>query len=551
MMESMIESAELPHRPLCASSAASASSVAPALHSPCPLVRLEDICKSFGAVKANRNITLDIHPARIKALLGENGAGKSTLMSMLAGQSNPDSGRIFIDGASVNFASPKDALAAGIGMVYQHFMLVNAMTVTENLILGQSSGLLHPKQMAAKVTDLAHYYGLDVDPEARIADLSMGERQRVEILKLLSRNCRVLILDEPTAVLTQLEIDQLFTALRRIASEGKAIVFISHKMKEVLELADEIDILRSGEIVDSFLREDVKDVSVLASRMIGSAMVEESDVQPAEKGECLLRVENLSGGQLNNVSFSLHRGEVLAVTGVAGNGQSHLVEMLCGLRKPDKGTIEIFGQSSEVFFKSRTDTGGLVYIPEDRKGVATCPNLNLVDNFLLTNRFLFEKNMMIDRTKSQSATRDIISEYQVMPGDEQATAASLSGGNLQKLVLGREFFRDPRLIIAENPTQGLDVGAMNEVWNRILEARKTAGLLLVTSDLSEAMRLADTFAVMYRGVFMDVFPRSAVDKLEQIGLLMAGMHLDGSQHINMQADVQPGGRAEGKDGEDA
>lgn len=522
-MESIIETTESLHGVL--------PCIAPATppHAPVkPLVRLERICKSFGPVKANDNITLDIRPARIKALLGENGAGKSTLMSMLAGQSSPDSGCIFVDGRPVNFTSPKDALAAGIGMVYQHFMLVNAMTVTENLILGQSSGLLWPKKMKAKVQDLASHYGLDVHPDARIADLSMGERQRVEILKLLTRDCRILILDEPTAVLTTPEIDQLFESLRRMAREGKAIVFISHKMKEVLELADEIDILRRGTIVDSFLREDVKDAGVLASRMIGSTVEEMSDAEPVEKGECLLRVENLSGGQVHNISFHLRRGEVLAVTGVAGNGQSHLVEMLCGLRKPDEGQIDIMGQSSEVFFKTRADSGGLVYIPEDRKGVATCPSLNLVDNFLLTNRFLFEKNMMIDHSKSHDTTRDIISDYQVLPGNMKASAGSLSGGNLQKLVLGREFFRNPRLIIAENPTQGLDVGAMTEVWRRILAARNAAGVLLVTSDLAEAMRLADTFAVMYRGSFMDVFPRSDERKLAQIGLLMAGMHPDES-----------------------
>lgn len=495
-----------------------------------PVVRLEHISKSFGPVHANRDISLAIRPTRIKALLGENGAGKSTLMSILAGKSRQDAGTVYVDGLPARFRSPKDALDAGIGMVYQHFMLVDAMTVTENLLLGQEAGLLNPRAMRTSVCELAERYGFVVNPDARIADLSMGERQRVEILKLLYRDCRVLILDEPTAVLTPPEIEQLFAALRHMAADGKAVVFISHKMKEVLDLADEIDILRRGEIVDSFLRAEVPDERLLAARMIGRDMEAAVVPRPVDKGECLLRVEHAVCDRVEDVSFTLRRGEVLAVAGVAGNGQRELVEMLTGLRRPRGGVVNILGQEWAAFFRTpMRQTGGLAYIPEDRKGLGTCPMLDLADNFLLTNRYNFARGPFLDRAGAENATRDTIREFQVLPGDPGALAGMLSGGNLQKLVLGREFFRDPRLIVAENPTQGLDVGAMEEVWRRILEVRERAGVVLVTSDLNEAMTLADTFAVMYRGRFMDVFPRTDEARVRSIGLLMAGIYPDFTQ----------------------
>lgn len=489
-----------------------------------PLVRLEGISKSYGPVRANHNISLDIRATRIKALLGENGAGKSTLMSILAGKSRQDSGTVYVDGLPAKFRSPKDALDAGIGMVYQHFMLVDAMTVAENLLLGQKSGRLNPRVMRAKVRELSERYGLAVDPDARIAGLSMGERQRVEILKLLYRDCDVLILDEPTAVLTPPEREQLFAALRRMAAEGKAVVFISHKMGEVLDLAHEIDILRNGKIVDSFLREDVPDERELAARMIGREM--EASIHPDSvgKGECLLNLEEVSCDRVDKVSFQLRRGEILAVSGVAGNGQRELVEMLAGLRRPVKGKLEILGTDWAAFYsKADRQTGGMAYIPEDRKGLATCPPLDLVDNFLLTNRFRFTHGPFLDRKKAEAATVRMMEQFQVQPRNPKAMGGTLSGGNLQKLVLGREFYRHPRLIVAENPTQGLDVGAMEEVWRRILDARSQAGVLLVTSDLTEALTLADTFAVMYRGRFMDVFPRTDEAKVKSIGLLMAGI----------------------------
>ena len=501
-----------------------------------PLIRLENICKSYGPVRANRNISLEIRSGEILALLGENGAGKSTLMSILSGKSRQDSGTIFVDGIPAPFRSPRDALAAGIGMVYQHFMLVEAMTVTQNLMLGQAHGILNPSAMRKRVLELAARYGFEINPDAMIADLSMGERQRVEILKLLYRDCRVLILDEPTAVLTPPEISQLFAALRRMAAEGKAVVFISHKMKEVLDLATEISILRRGEIVDHFLRSEVPGERELAERMVGRQMETEVEQIPVEKGDVLLELDRASLGMAHELTCTIRQGEVLAVVGVAGNGQRELVEMVTGGARPESGndSVRILGRNWQEFMRRRMGRKSMVYIPEDRKGLATCPSLDLLDNFLLTNRNGFQNFGFLDRRHSATAATDIMEEYQVVADGLHATAGSLSGGNLQKMVLGREFFREPSLIVAENPTQGLDISAMEEVWRRILDARDHAGVLLVTSDLHEAMTLADTFAVMYRGRFIDVFPRTDTARVEAIGLMMAGVPF-GEEEVEAQA----------------
>lgn len=495
-----------------------------------PLVRLDGISKSFGPVRANQDISLDIRSGRILALLGENGAGKSTLMAILAGKSRQDSGRILVDGRPVRFRSSRDALRAGIGMVYQHFMLVESMTVAENIFLGRPGrgplGWLAPRRLRAETLELAQRYGFELDPGARIRDLSMGERQRVEILKLLARESRVLILDEPTAVLTPPEICQLFAAIRHMISEGRAVVFISHKMQEVLELAHEVAVLRRGRIVDCFRREDIPGERELASRMIGRDMPDTVRAAPLEPGEVVLRLEKLGGATFDGLDLEVRRGSIVALAGVAGNGQRELVEVLCGLRRPERGRALFLDQPWNVFFSGPPRPAGLAYIPEDRRGLGTCPGLSLVDNVLLTNRFRFTRGPFLERGAATRATREIIRDFGVRPEHVQATAGALSGGNLQKLVVGREFYRNPRLIIAENPTQGLDVAAMEEVWRRLLAAREHAGILLVTGDLNEALLLADVIAVLYRGRFMDVFPRSDAARVAGIGLMMAGIRDD-------------------------
>ncbi|GFM35759.1 ABC transporter ATP-binding protein [Desulfovibrio psychrotolerans] len=490
-----------------------------------PLVRLEGICKSFGRVRANHDISLDIRPGMIKALLGENGAGKSTLMSILSGRFAQTSGTIYVDEKPVRFGSPRDAIHAGIGMVYQHFMLVESMTVAQNVLLGQeNSWRISPRAMEAEVAALSGRYGLPIDPAARVCDLSMGEKQRVEILKLLYRDSRILILDEPTAVLTPAETDQLFEAMWRMADQGKSIVFISHKLTEVLTVADEIAILRRGEIVDEFHESDVPNETVLANRMVGRDVVLAVEAEPVTPGNVVLDIVNLSGDGLESLSLTVRKGEVLAIAGVAGNGQKELVEVVCGLRKPVSGRVEILGLEWHRFYPRPPRKGkSLAYIPEDRQGLATCKYLNLVDNFLLTTRHAFTNGPFLNRKAAAETTVRIIDEYNVQPGHIDGTARSLSGGNLQKLVIGREFFREPDIIVAENPTQGLDIAATEEVWQRLLEARKRAGILLITSELNEALQLADYIAVMYRGRFMGLFHKSDTAKVEAIGLMMAGV----------------------------
>ena len=487
-------------------------------------IRLENISKSFGAVQANKKINLDIYSGKIKALLGENGAGKSTLMSILAGQLQPDSGRILIKGKPFAFSSTKAAISAGIGMVYQHFMLIDAMTVAENILLGQDERFfLNPKKMKRIVKDLADRYELDIDPSARISNLSMGEKQRVEILKLLYRQSQFLIFDEPTAVLTPPETAHLFDALRQMANQGKAIVFISHKLDEVLEIADEIAVLRHGQVVDTLDAVDVSSKSELARLMVGREIMLQIEKQPMEPKQMVLRVEGLSNNLLENINLEVRQGEILGIVGVSGNGQKPLVETICGLQPPEKGDVFILGQPWNRFFIQRPWDGGLSYIPEDRQGLAVCLGLDLLDNFLLTTREGFSSGPWLRKGKAEIKAKELIASFGVKPGNVRVLARQLSGGNLQKMVLAREFYRKPRLIVAEQPTQGLDIAATGDVWNLLLKAREKTGVLLITGDLSEALTLSDRIAVMFEGRIMDTFSASDTEKIRQIGLMMAGI----------------------------
>lgn len=488
-----------------------------------PLIRLEGLSKTFGPIYANRDITLDIHAGKIKSLLGENGAGKSTLMGMLAGRLRPDSGRILIEGRPCLFSSARDAINEGIGMVYQHFMLVEAMTVTENIFLGHAGGLLlHTEDMERQVAELARDVKLDIDPSARVATLSMGEKQRVEILKLLFRRNRVLIFDEPTAVLTPQEANQLFEAFRRMARQGKAIVFISHKLDEVMALSDEIAVLRKGEVVADMLADAAQTKGDLARLMVGREVILQVDRQPQETRQTVLRVSALNDAPLKDVHLTVRQGEILGLVGVAGNGQKPLVETICGLRAPSTGRVRLMGKEWSHFFRKRRWDGNLSYIPEDRQGLATCRYLTLTENFLLTTRQGFCRGPWLQRRKAEKRLRELIQNFDIQPPDSRAQARQLSGGNLQKVVLAREFFRRPRLIVAEQPTQGLDIAATEDVWQVLLKARERAGILLITGDLAEALSLSDRLAVMFDGRIVDSFDADDQSKIERIGLMMAG-----------------------------
>ena len=488
-----------------------------------PLIRLEGLSKTFGPIYANRDISLDIHAGKIKSLLGENGAGKSTLMGMLAGRLSPDSGRILIEGRPCHFASARDAIDEGIGMVYQHFMLVEAMTVAENIFLGHSGGLLlKTEEMERQVTDLARDVRLEIDPAARVSTLSMGEKQRVEILKLLFRRNRVLIFDEPTAVLTPQEPDQQFKAFRHMAQQGKAIVFISHKLDEVMAMSDEIAVLRKGEVVADMMADAVQTKGDLARLMVGREVILQVDRQPQETRQTVLRVNALNDAPLTDVNLTVRQGEILGLVGVAGNGQKPLVETICGLRAPASGRVRLMGKEWSHFYRQRRWDGNLSYIPEDRQALATCRYMTLTENFLLTTRQGFCRGPWLQRHKAENRLRELIENFDIQPPDARAQARQLSGGNLQKVVLAREFFRRPRLIVAEQPTQGLDIAATEDVWHVLLKARERAGILLVTGDLAEALSLSDRLAVMFNGRIVDTFDADDQSKIDRIGLMMAG-----------------------------
>ena len=491
---------------------------------PTPLIQLVKVSKTFGDVHANRQVSIDIIEGRVLALLGENGAGKSTLMAILAGQLQPTAGTILLQGEEVSFASTDQALRAGIGMVYQHFKLVEAMTVAENVVLGQRHGfLLDKRRIQTEVAALAESYGMKVDPAARICDLAMGEKQQVEILKLLYRQSRVLIFDEPTAVLTPVEAEALFATIALMRQQGKAIVFISHKLEEVMSIADSIAILRRGEIVDTMAADTVTSTAELAERMVGREVLLAVDRTPLEPRQIVLKVNNLAIDQLQDVSLELRQGEIVGIVGVAGNGQKPLVEAICGLKTAPVDTVRILGKDARSFFKSRTWDQALSYIPEDRQGLATCRGLDLLDNFLLTTRMGFVRGPWLLRDKAREKAEHLLTAFDIRPPNLAALAWQLSGGNLQKMVLAREFYRKPRLIVAEQPTQGLDIAATEDVWKLLLKAREQAGILLVTGDLSEALALSDRLVVMFNGRVVASFSADDSAQVAMIGQMMAGL----------------------------
>nr|WP_321465617.1 ABC transporter ATP-binding protein [uncultured Desulfobulbus sp.] len=488
------------------------------------IIRLEGIGKSFGEVRANRNISLSMQRGSILALLGENGAGKSTLMSILAGQLQPDSGRILLNGEPTLLSSTEAAIKCGIGMVYQHFKLVEAMSVAENVLLGQSGGFwIKPKRMQRQVAELISQYGMSIRPEALVAELSMGEKQQVEILRLLYRQSDILIFDEPTAVLTPLESEHLFTAMRRMRDRGKALVFISHKLEEVLAVADRIAILKQGEVIDQMAVHEIASTAELAQRMVGRPVLLTVERKWIEPRQTVLQVDNLSGDGLTSVYLELRQGEVFGLVGVAGNGQKQLVETICGLRRPGEGTVRLLGKAWAEFFRDRDPDRVLSYIPEDRQGLATCPELDLLDNFLLTTREDFYRGPWLRRSRARTKAQELMRTFDIRPADLRSQARQLSGGNLQKLVLAREFSRKPWLIVAEQPTQGLDIAAAEDVWQLLMEAREQAGILLVTGDLAEALALSDRIGVMFGGALLGIIERDDEQGIENIAQLMAGL----------------------------
>jgi ABC-type uncharacterized transport system ATPase subunit len=499
-----------------------------------PAVELSNITKRFPGVVANDQVNLRVMPAEIHAVVGENGAGKSTLMKILYGMQAPDEGQIMMAGQEVRFRSPRDAINAGIGMVHQHFMLADQLTVLENIILGSEprSGVRIDFQGAKrKLSELSEAYGLGVNPDVLVEELSVGERQRVEILKVLFRGARILILDEPTAVLVPQEVDELFASMRELARENVTIIFISHKLDEVLSIADAITVVRQGRTISTVSPDEV-DARRLAEMMVGTELPTPETRESTVKDRVLLQVDGLSIRSddsdrmlLENVSFTIREGEIVGIAGVEGNGQATLVEALMGVIQPDAGAIRLDGEDVAGWPTRRLREAGLGLIPEDRHRQALLLPEPLWENAMLGHQTVppFSKGFWIDKKGAHRRTDDIIREYGVMVPGADTAAIALSGGNQQKLIVGKEMLADPVVLIAAQPTRGIDVGAQASVWDQLRHAR-VAGLavLLVSADLEELIGLSDTLWVILRGRLVAQLDPTTTTP-EELGSYMTGV----------------------------
>ena len=485
--------------------------------------------KRFPNVVANQEIDFRILKGEIHSVLGENGAGKTTLMNLLSGLYEPDAGEIFVDDRKVSFRSPRDALDHGIGMIHQHFQLVNNFTVAENIVLGMPGPInLDIATTEKTVNELSSRYGLAIDGRSRIWELSVGEQQRVEILRMLYRDIDVLIMDEPTAVLAPQEIERLFAVMRLIKNEGRSVIFITHKLEEVLEISDYITVLRRGKIMSTLRPEKVrrKDSKVsreLARMMVGREVILEIGKESCKTDQPLLRVEQLSvkgnRGELavKDVSFSINVGEIFAILGVAGNGQRELVEALMGLRAIDSGKVLLENSNMTACLER------VGYVPEDRNERGSVPDMSLLENYALTGRNRFTTGpLMRWKTVAEKAWQSI-TDFNIAAAGIDMKARQLSGGNLQKLILAREFSRKPFLLITEQPTRGLDIGATEEIWKAILQQREKGGVLIISGDMKEVLSLADTILIIFRGQIMDIISCEDEESISDIGPLMAGV----------------------------
>ena len=501
-----------------------------------PRVYLKGICKYFPGVIANENVDVEVLPGEIHALLGENGAGKSTLMNILTGIYQPDAGEIIIDGYSCQFASPVQAIAAGIGMVHQHFKLVQAFTVAENIHLGwdETPKWTSAAVLEARTADLARQFNLQVKPGARISELSTGEQQRVEILRVLSRKARILILDEPTAVLTPAEARELFKALREFVSHGNSVIFISHKLDEVMEISDRVTILRQGRKIAT---ENAADCNprMLAKLMVGRDIVHD-DMRARSPGAKpmsatpVLSVSGLSAlgdngmPALRDINFTLRAGEILGIAGVAGNGQRELSQVLTGVRMPSSGSMTIDGRSMAGSKADAFAAAGIGHIPEDRLHSGLAPAMSITTNAVMREYGappLTRAGVFSQRAAGKLA-RDIAAAADVAIPDFAMPIRNLSGGNQQRLVARREMRIADRILVAAYPSRGLDVGAINTMLRYIVELRDAgAGIILISEELEELLNLSDRIAVLYEGEFMGILANDQID-IDELGLMMGG-----------------------------
>jgi len=497
------------------------------------LLEMRGITKAFAGVVANDNVGLEVSEGEIHALLGENGAGKTTLTNILYGLYRCDSGEIYFKGAQVHIHSPQDAIALGIGMVHQEFMLVPTFTVAENIALGlnlTNSPLLELDQVDRGIRDLSARHGLGVDPRAKIEHLSVGVQQRVEILKLLYRKARLLILDEPTAVLTPQETDGLFEVLRSLVAEGQSVILITHKLNEVMAISDRVTILRDGKVVATRTTKGTNQYE-LAEMMVGREVLFEVRKESLAPADTLLEVENLHVSDdtglpaLKGVSFQIRACEILGVAGVDGNGQRELMEALAGLRVATRGTISVAGLDVTGLPPLRRYSRGLAYVPADRRGVGCIESLSVAQNSILgrCREFTVAGGLVLSRARVRRHASELVASFDVRCPGVDVAASKLSGGNLQKLMLGRELTRRPKVLVVEQPTRGLDVAATEYVRNTILEARRSgAAVLLVSSEMDEILALSDRILVIYEGRIMATLQNDQHLDVRMIGLMMAG-----------------------------
>lgn len=498
-------------------------------------LELRGVTKRFGSLVANDHIDLVIEPGEIHALLGENGAGKSTLMNVLYGLYQADEGKILVDGRPLTFSGPGDAMAAGIGMVHQHFMLVPVFTVAENVVLGHEPagplGLINLDRARTLVRDLSNQFGFNIDPDALVEDLPVGAQQRVEIIKALSRQAQVLILDEPTAVLTPQETDELIAIMRQLRDAGTSIVFITHKLREVREVADRITVIRRGAVVGT--ADPTESESALASLMVGRQVDLEVDRVPGQVGGTGLRVENLTlldrnnVTVLNNVSFEVGKGEILAIAGVQGNGQTELTEVIMGLQHPTAGQIWLERTNLTARSVKQVIDAGVGFVPEDRSTDGLIGSFSIAENMILDqyDREPYSRLGVLNGATVRRTADALAREFDVRTSSTKATASTLSGGNQQKVVLARELSRPLRLLVVSQPTRGLDVGSIEFVHARLIAERdKGVPVVLVSTELDEVLALADRILVMYRGAIVGLVPGGT--SRDVLGLMMAGVPQD-------------------------
>ena len=495
-------------------------------------VELRHISKRFPGVVANKDVSIKVESGSVHALIGENGAGKSTVMKILYGMQRPDSGEILVNGQSVQFKKPADSIEAGIGMVHQHFMLADNFTVLENIVLGYEpshGGVIDFNAARTKINEMAAAYGLTVDPDALVEDLGVGQRQRVEILKVLYRGAKILIFDEPTAVLVPQEVDELFEALQGLRKDGLTVIFITHKLDEVLRVADDVTVIRAGSTVAEVKASDVS-AKKLAELMVGSELPSPEIHGSAKRSEVTLSLSKLtvpaeSGARnlVSDVSFTLHAGEVLGIAGVEGNGQSELIEAILGLRNYT-GTVVFKGEPLDDESVSDRRDMGIGFIPEDRQRQAL-----MMDSPLWENRILGHqrgkpvmRGFILDRKATIEDTKRIMEEFDVRAPGPMTAAAALSGGNQQKFIVGREMSKAPALLVASHPTRGVDVGAQGAIWEVLREARtKGMAIVLISADLEELIGMSDRLLVMLRGVITaELDPQKTTP--EQLGSAMTG-----------------------------